>query len=127
MVGAPASSLFVSTLLVLQLVMAPFTHAEAVPARDADCAGTAQAQGPAAMDTAASDCGQMTSDAAGNCHHDGHHGRTHALCSCPCAHTPALSAIGPVFPLSAPTSAAIGALAAPAFDPPLFKLLRPPK
>jgi len=111
----------------MQLVMAPFTNAETTPASNADCAGMAQAQGPTAMDTGASDCAQMAPDADGDCHHNAHHCRAHALCSCPCAHTPVLSAIRPLFLSSTPPSAVIGVLAAPAFDPPLFKLLRPPK
>jgi hypothetical protein len=122
-----ASLVLVSALLIMHLVMAPFTHAEAIPASDADCAGMAHVQGPTAMDAGASDCAQMASDADRDCRHNGHHCRAHALCSCPCAHTPVLSAMRPLFLPSTPPSAVIGVLAAPAFDPPLFKLLRPPK
>jgi hypothetical protein len=127
MTRQPASLALVSALLIMQLVMAPFTQAEATPASDADCADMAQAQGPTAMDTGASDCAQMASDADGDCRHNGDHCRAHALCSWLCAHTPVLSAMRPLFLPSTPPSAVMGVLAAPAFDPPLFKLLRPPK
>jgi hypothetical protein len=127
MVRRSVSSLLLAALLIVQLVMAPFTHAEAIPASNADCAGIARAHVADAMDAGASDCAQLASDAYEDCHHGGHASRAHALCSCPCAHTPALGATRPLFLSCIPHSAVIGVLATPAFDPPLFKLLRPPK
>jgi len=114
-------------LLMVQLLVAPFAHVEAFPGSDAGCEGMTHAQSSAAADTASGDCAQMAPDADGDCHQDGHHCRTHAACSCPCVHTPALAAIRPVIICPTPPSAAVGTLAAPTFESPPFELLRPPK
>lgn len=123
MIGRPASSLFASILLIVQLLMAPFAHTQAMPAGDAGCAGMSQDDSP----SAAGDCAQMSTDADGHCQHSGHHCRTHAACSCPCAHTPALATVRPLILEPAPTAEVVGTLASAAVDPPLFRLLRPPK
>jgi hypothetical protein len=127
MTRRPASSLFASILLIGQLLMAPFAHAEAMPAGDAGCAGMAQDHAPSATDEGAGDCAQMSDDADGHCQHSSHHCRTHAACSCPCAHTPALATVRPLILEPAPGTEVAGALAAPAVDPPPCRLLRPPK
>lgn len=118
------SPYFASMLLVLQLLMAPFTHAEARPAGEADCAGLTQG-GAASM--AAGDCTHVDADTDGNCQQDGHRCQSHAACSCPCAHTPALGTVRFLVLEPSPPVAAERALVTPAFDTPLFKLLRPPK
>ena len=126
MIRRPASSLLASALLIAQLLMAPFAHAEPIPAGDADCPGMPQGQTPTSMDTGASDCSHMATDAAGHCPRSAHHCLTHAACSCPCAHTPALGTIRLLTLQPAPPVAADGILAAGTFDPPLFDFLRPP-
>jgi hypothetical protein len=127
MTRRPASSLFASILLIAQLLMAPFTHAEAFPSGDDGCAAMAQSHAPAATGSPAGACAQMSTDADGHCQHHGHHCRTHAACSCPCAHTPALASVRPLILDPTPPDEVVSTLATPAFDPPLFKLLRPPK
>ena len=62
----PASSLFASILLIVQLLMAPFTHAESIPAGDAGCSGTAQQHARAAAGKVVVDCLQMSADAGGH-------------------------------------------------------------
>jgi len=84
------SPCFASLLLVLQLLMAPFAHAEVNPSGDEVCAGMAL---EGAMSMGAGDCAHMTSDTDGCCQQDGHRCRSHATCSCPCAHTPALETV----------------------------------
>jgi hypothetical protein len=118
------SPCFASLLLVLQLSMAPFTHADANSAVDAGCAGMVQ-DGAAGM--AAGDCSHLDADADGNCQQDGHRCQSHAACSCPCAHTPALGTVRFLVLEPSPPFAAERVLVTPAFDTPLFKLLRPPK
>jgi len=124
MTRRPLSPYFASLLLVLQLVTAPFTHAEASPAGDADCAGMTQG---AAMSMDAHDCAHMTSGTDDDCTQDGQACHSHAVCSCPCAHTPALeTARVPLLEPTPPVAVEV-VLVTPAFDTPLFKLLRPPK
>jgi hypothetical protein len=122
----PVSSLFASALLIVQLLVAPFAHGEFTPAGEADCHGVSQEQAPSATDSGADDCSQMSAGDHGHCLPHGHHCRTHAACSCPCAHTPALSAIRPVILRLTLQAAVVSELTAPASDPPLFELLRPP-
>jgi len=124
MTRRPLSPYFASLLLVLQLLMAPFTHAEANRPGDVGCAGMTQ-NGAMSMD--AGDCAQMAADAQCGGPQDGHHRHSHAACSCPCAHTPALGAVRLLILEPTPPVAAETLLATPAFDTPLFKLLRPPK
>ena len=119
-----SSPYFASLLLVLQLLMAPFAHAEANPSGDADCAGMRQ---DGATSMVAGDCAHMTADTNGCCQQDGHHCRSHAACSCPCAHTPALETVRVLLLEPTPPVAAEFVLVTPAFDTPLFRLLRPPK
>jgi hypothetical protein len=113
-----------SLLLVLQLLMAPFAHAEVNPSGDADCAGMTQ---DGATGMAAGDCAHMSVDTQGDCQQDGHRCHSHAACSCPCTHTPALGTLRVLLLEPSPPVAAEMALVTPAFDTPLFKLLRPPK
>jgi hypothetical protein len=127
MTRRPASSLFASILLIAQLLMAPFAHVEAFPSGHAGCAGMAQPHAPTAADSQAGDCAQMSVDADGHCRHHGHHCHSHAACSCPCAHTPALASTRSPILDPTPPDEVVSTLATPAFDPPLFKLLRPPK
>jgi hypothetical protein len=123
MTRRPASPLFASMLLIAQLLMAPFAHTEAVPATDAGCAGMTQDDGP----SAAGDCGQLSTDADGHRKHSDHHCRSHAACSCPCVHTPALGTARPLILEPTPPVEVVSTLASLAIDPPLFELLRPPK
>jgi hypothetical protein len=127
MTRRPASSLFASILLIGQLLMAPFAHTEAMPAGDAGCAGMARDDAASAADKGAGDCAQMPADADGHCQRTGHHCRTHAACSCPCAHTPALATVRPLILEPTPSTEVACTLAAPTVDPPPFRLLRPPK
>lgn len=119
-----SSPYFASLLVVLQLVMAPFTHAGVIAPGDVDCVDMAQASG---MSMDADDCGHLAVEADGDCQQDGQLCHGHAVCSCPCAHTPALGTVR--IPLLEPTPPAAVDFAplAPAFEAPLFKLLRPPK
>jgi hypothetical protein len=118
------SPYFASLLLVLQLLMAPFTHAEAVVSGNVDCAGMAQ---DGAMSMGAGDCAHMTAGADGDCQQDGKPCHGHALCSCPCAHTPALGTVRVLLLEPTPPVAVEFVPVTPAFDTPIFKLLRPPK
>jgi hypothetical protein len=119
------SPYFASLLVVLQLLMAPFTHAEVTAASgDMDCASMTQA---GAMSMAAGDCAHMTADTDDGCQRDGKPCHSHAACSCPCAHTPALGTVRVLLLEPAPPDAVEVVLVTPAFDTPLFKLLRPPK
>jgi len=118
------SPYFASLLLVLQLLMAPFTHAEVMPADAVDCADIMQA---GAMSMGTGDCAHMTADTDGGCAQDGRPCRSHAVCSCPCAHTPALDAVRFLVPEPTPPVAVASVLVTPAFDTPIFTLLRPPK
>jgi hypothetical protein len=127
MTRRPAASLFASILLIVQLLMAPFAHVEAFPAGDAGCAGMAQPHAPTTADSQAGDCVQTSAHAGGHCQHHGHHCHSHAACSCPCAHTPALATVRTLILEPAPAAEAVGVLAAPSVDPPLSRLLRPPK
>ena len=124
MTRRPLSPYFASLLLLLQLLMAPFTHAEAIPSGDVDCAGMSQ-DGATSMD--AGDCAHMAADTEGGCQQDGHHCQSHAACSCPCAHTPALETVRSLVLDPGPTVAAESVLVTPPLDTPPFKLLRPPK
>jgi hypothetical protein len=125
MIGRPASSLFASLLVLFQLLVSPLAHA--APAADSDCAPTGQTTHKAT--SGMMDCGDCPdghapapSDASGG----DHHCRTHAACTCPCAHTPALGAIRLFVASPTPPNSAVGNLAAPTFDSPLFDFLRPP-
>jgi hypothetical protein len=124
MTRRPSSPYFASLLVVLQLLLAPFTHAEANPSGDAGCAGMTQ---DGAMSMGAADCAHMTADTDGGCQQDGQRCHSHAACSCPCAHTPALGTVRVLLLEPTPPVAAEFVLVTPAFDTPLFRLLRPPK
>jgi len=112
-----------SVLIVLQMVLGPVAHPMTGAVGAVHCT---HAAGSAAC--GGGDCGNCPSgsDHAPGPHH-GHDGATsHARCSCPCAHTPALSIAS--FTLARPDVPV--ALACepkgPAFSPPLFDFLRPP-
>jgi hypothetical protein len=113
-----------SLLLVFQLLVAPFSHAEVNSSSDADCPGMAQ-DGAMSMD--AGDCTHMAADTEGGCRQDEHHCQSHAACSCPCAHTPVLGTVRSLVLDPTPPVAAESVLVTPALDTPPFKLLRPPK
>jgi hypothetical protein len=127
MTRRPAASLFASILLIAQLLMAPFAHVEAFPSGDAGCAGMTQLHVPTAADSPTGDCAQMSVDGDGHCQHHGRHCHSHAACSCPCAHTPALASSRSLIVDPTPPDEVVSTLATPAVDPPLFELLRPPK
>lgn len=124
MTGRSWSPYFASLLLVLQLLLAPFAHAEVTASGDVGCAGMAQ-DGVMGMD--AGDCARMTVDTGGGYQRDGQRCHSHAACSCPCVHTPALGTVRILLPDPTPPVAAESVLVTPAFETPLFKLLRPPK
>jgi hypothetical protein len=115
---------FASLLLVLQLLMAPFTHAGVKPSGDVDCPNMRQ-DGAMSMD--AGDCAHMAADMEGGCTQAEHHCQSHAACSCPCAHSPALVTVRSLVLDPTPPVAAESVLVTPALDTPPFKLLRPPK
>lgn len=119
-----SSPYFASLLVVLQLLMAPFAHAAVNPFGDEACAGMAVDGG---MSMGAGDCAHMTADTDGCCQQDGQRCHGHAACSCPCAHTPALETVRVLLLEPTPPVAAEFVLVTPAFETPLFKLLRPPK
>jgi hypothetical protein len=119
-----ASSVFASVLLVLQLLSAPFSHAGALTATGDDCARMQQQA--TTVGHADVDCGHMATSA--HCKHNGQQQhRSHASCSCPCGHVPALATIRLFVAEPTPSVDAAGLLAVAKFDPPLFELLRPPK
>ena len=118
------SPYFASLLVVRQLLVTPFTHAEVMPADDVDCADMMQG---GAMSMGAGDCAHMTVDTDDGCQQDSHRCHSHAACSCPCAHTPALETARVLLLEPTPPVAVDVVLVTPAFDTPLFKLLRPPK
>ena len=118
------SPYFASLLLVLQLLMAPFTHAEVIPGGDVDCASLSH---DGAMNMDAEDCAHMAADKQPGCQQDGHHCLSHAACSCACAHTPALETVRSLVLDPGPPIAAESVVVMPALERPPFKLLRPPK
>ncbi len=117
------SSLFASLLVLTQLLVSPFAHAS--PTVDDDCAPTGQSTHATAGGM--TDCGNCPDGQAltGSSHND-HHCRTHAACTSPCAHTPALGAMRLFVAGPTPPESAVSDLATPAFDSPLFDFLRPP-
>lgn len=125
MIGRPKSSLFVSLLVLLQLLVSPLSHA--VPAANHDCDSTDQATHMAGG--GATDCGdcpdRQVPTAPGSATGD-HHCRTHVACFCPCAHTPALGAMRLIIATPTPPESVASVLAVPDFDAPLFDFLRPP-
>jgi hypothetical protein len=121
--GRPTSSLLATLLIVAQLLAGPFAHA--APAADSDCGRT----GHTAHTTTSGmpDCGDCPDGPAPSDSSDSdHHCRSHAACTCPCAHTPALGAIQLFVASPTPPEGAVSDLAAPTFDSPLFDFLRPP-
>ena len=123
MIGRPTSSLLATLLIVVQLLVGPFAHA--APTADSDCGPTGHTTHTSTSGmTDCGDCpdGQAPSDSSNG----DHHCRTHAACTCPCAHTPALGAIRLFVASPTPPESAVSDLAAPAFDSPLFDFLRPP-
>jgi hypothetical protein len=123
MKGHRASSFIASALVVVHLLVGAF--AEAAPATgDVDCTGSPAAT--TAMDMGATGQHPLLTNSNHGSKGSGHLGRAHVICRCGCAHTPALSAARPLIVNLAPTTAVNGTLAAPAFDPPLFVILRPP-
>ena len=123
MIGRPISSLLATLLVVVQLLVGPFAHAS--PTADDECGLTGQTTHTSTsgmMDCGDCPDGQAPSDSSNS----DHHCRTHAACTCPCAHTPALGAIRLVIVSPTPPEGAVSDLAAPTFDSPLFDFLRPP-
>lgn len=125
MIGRSPSPLFASLLVFVQLLTGPFAHA--APLANDDCGPIGQTSHAAAGGlTDCGDCpGEYSVPNAGLPDGD-HHCRTHAACTCPCAHTPALGSFRPVIASPSPPEDISCILAAPAFDPPLFDFLRPP-
>jgi len=127
MIGRPASPFLASILLLAQLVAGPFTHAEPIMSAGGHCDPVAAASHSTTDAMAGcADCPDERSSAPTGSHSDGHHCRTHAACSCPCAHTPALAATRMVTLKPSAPDAVYGVLTAGTFDPPLFDFLRPP-
>jgi hypothetical protein len=124
MTRRPLSPYFASLLLVLQLLTAPFMHAAASTPGDMNCAGMTHGS---AMGMDAGDCGHAMSGTNGGCPPDGQQCHGQAACSCQCAQTQALETDRFIIFEPTPPVAAESVLATPAFDTPVFKLLRPPK
>ena len=125
MISRQTSSLFASLLVLTQLLVSPFAHAS--PTADDDCGPTGQSTHATTGGT--TDCGNCPDGQApspSDSSHGDHHCRTHAACTCPCAHTPALGAIRLFVASPTPPEGAVSDLATPAFDSPLFDFLRPP-
>jgi len=118
------SPYFVSLLVVLQLLLTPFTHAATGPSGDEDCAGMTPGSG---MSMDAVDCAHMTADTNGGCLQDGQTCRSHAACSCLCVYTPALGTVRVLLLEPTPPYPVEVVPVMPALDTPPFKLLRPPK
>ena len=125
MISRQTSSLFASLLVLTQLLVSPLAHASATA--DDDCGATGQSTHatPSGM-TDCRDCPDGRAPAPSDSSNSDHHCRTHAVCTCPCAHTPALGAIRLFVASPTPPNGAVGNLAAPTFDSPLFDFLRPP-
>jgi len=125
MISRPTSSLFASLLVLTQLLVSPFAYAS--PTVDVACGPTGQsAHATTSGMTDCCNCPDGQAPAPSDSSHGDHHCRTHAACTFPCAHTPALSAIGLFVARPTPSAGAVSDLAAPAFDSPLFDFLRPP-
>jgi hypothetical protein len=125
MIGRPKSSLFVSLLVLFQLLVSPLSHA--APAANDDCDSVDQATHMAGG--GATDCGDCPDGqvpAAPGSSTSDHHCRTHVACSCPCAHTPALGSMRLIVASPTPPESVASVLATPVFDAPLFDFLRPP-
>ena len=125
MIGRQTSSLLASLLVLTQLLVSPFAHAS--PTADDDCGATGQTTHATTSGmTDCGDCPDGQAPAPSDSSNSDHHCRTHAACTCPCAHTPALGAIRLVVASPTPPEGVVSDLAAPAFDSPLFDFLRPP-
>jgi len=125
MIGRSPSSLLASLLVFAQLLTGPFAHA--APLADEDCGPIGQTSHAAAGGlTDCGDCPDEQSAPSSGLPDGDHHCRTHAACTCPCAHTPALGSFRPVIARPTPPEGVSRVLAVPAFDPPLFDFLRPP-
>lgn len=128
MIRRPASLFLVSALVVIQLLVGAFAQAAPLAMSDAGCVGDWPAHPAADTRMQSGDHAQLPagvhhgSNGAGQ-----HHASTHAVCRCGCAQTPALGVSRSVVLSPALSGDVSGDLAAPAFDPPLFDLLRPPK
>jgi hypothetical protein len=123
MIGRGASSFIASALVVVHLLVGAFAEAAPVTG-DVDCTGGPSAG--VAMETGAAGHSPMAAHSNHGSSGTSHHVRTHVVCRCGCAHTPALSAVRPFVVYLAPSVADNGALTAAAFDPPQFDFLRPP-
>lgn len=127
MIGRPASPFLVSILLIVQAVAGPFTHAAPMLPTDMDCDhAVPAAHGGTDAIAGCAECPDMQLPAPKGSHAGEHHCATHAACSCPCAHTPALGVDRLVIMKPALPEAVDTVLAAGTLDPPLFDFLRPP-
>jgi hypothetical protein len=125
MIGRSPSSLLASLLVFAQLLTGPLAHA--APLADEDCGSIGQTSHAAAsVQTGCGDCPDEQSSPGSGFPDGDHHCRTHAVCACPCAHTPALDSFRPVIASPTPPEGVSLVLAIPEFDPPLFDFLRPP-
>jgi len=125
MIGRPKSSLFLSLLVLFQLLVSPLSHA--APAANDDCDSTDQATHLAGGGvTDCGDCPDEQVPATPDSSTGDHHCRTHVACSCPCAHTPALGSIRLIVASPTPPESVASVLTTPVFDSPLFDFLRPP-
>jgi hypothetical protein len=125
MIGRPTSSLLATLLIVIQLVVGPFAHA--APNAGSDCGPTGQTTHTTTSGmTDCGDCPDGQVPAPSDSSDSDRHCRTHAACTCPCVHTPALGAIRLFVASPTPPEGAVSDLASPTFDSPLFDFLRPP-
>jgi hypothetical protein len=125
MIGRPTSSLLATLLILVQLLVGPFAHA--APNADSDCGPTGQTTHTTTSGmTDFGDCPDGQVPAPSDSSDSDHHCRTHAACTCSCAHTPALGTVRLIIASPTPPEGAVSDLASPTFDSPLFDFLRPP-
>jgi hypothetical protein len=123
MIGRRASSFIACALVVVQLLVGAFAEA-ASSTGDVDCNGGPSAS--AAMGMGAAGHTPISATSSHDSSGASHHVRTHVVCRCGCAHTPALATSRPLIVQLAPSPAVGGTLATSAFDAPQFDFLRPP-
>jgi hypothetical protein len=127
MIRRPASLILVSVLVMIQLLVGAFAQAAPLEFSEAGCVGDWPAQPAPDTGFHSADHSQVPAGIHDDSNGTGQqHAGTHVVCRCGCAHTPAMGADRLVILTPTPPAEVIGALAASAFDAPLFDFLRPP-
>jgi len=128
MIRRPASSFLVLALVMVQLLVGAFAQAAPISMSDAGCLGDWPAHPATGLGPHSGDHRQLPASTHHGSNGAGqHHASTHVVCRCGCAQTPAMGGRYSVILTPAKSANVIGILTAPAFDPPLFDFLRPPK